>query len=667
MAIFADIVPLTKIPRGREGAFTYSVPENLATSIKIGQRVLIPFQNKKITGVVKKVHNQKPNFKGELKEVFQIGDKELFIDDKHWQLITWMSEYYHESENKLIRMMTPPLLKNKNDKIVSQDDSLNKINNLDLTKTQKEVFNRINSGKELTYLISGVTGSGKTEVYFHLITEALKKEKQVIVLTPEFTQLPQLVQRIHQRFGEDTVALINSKITPKERRKIFSSISSGNKNIIVGPRSALFAPVKKLGLIIVDEEHDYSYKQFDMMPRYHVRHVARVLSNLYEAKLILGSATPSLEEIYSAEVGSSVRLELPNRIVKTEKGVTEKIQQHKIDIIDLQEERKKQNFSIFSDKLESSISKTLQKNEQVLLFVNRRGLVPVVFCENCGQREICHNCNLPLTYHEQNNKLVCHHCLQQKDFLGYCSKCESPKLSHRGYGTEKVVRAAEKLWPDKNILRIDSDSNLSKKDYQQNYNKILKKEVDIIIGTQMITKGMDIESISLIGVLLAESFLNFPDFRSSERMWQTISQVIGRSGRLQAGGQAIIQTYDLKLPALQAIVEHNNEKFFQQELKIRKDLNYPPYSRLLRFIYENSDLTKVKKEAQIFVQSIQEIIKNTDSEMLGPAPCFLAKLRNKYRYHIIVKLSKKDKISKQKILSVINNDWIIDVDPEDTL
>ncbi|EKD46163.1 MAG: hypothetical protein ACD_68C00124G0001 [uncultured bacterium] len=678
MPKYSDIIPFLKVkelPGKRQ--FSYSVPASLIGKLDRGKRVLIPWRSSYVTGIVEKIY-QKPRekFGFKIKPISNILDEKSLIDENHWRLSEWLAKYYGVSLGSVLKLMLPPLSpeKKKISQIAAAEKQLVNFKHPLLTIGQNRVCQKIlaeqKKGKRI-FLLQGVTSSGKTEIYFHLIDKMIGQGKQTIVLAPEFSLMPQMVKRLTERFGENNLAIIHSRLTPKEKQTAFREIAENKRKIIVGPRSAIFAPAFNLGLIVVDEEHDQSFKQNNLSPRYRVNQVARVLAELYDATLILGSATPSLEEMAAVEKNQSTLLTLRNRIIPGIKKARESKIMPKIILVDLQEERRRQNFDILSGKLESSLRRILREKKQALLFINRRGLAPILMCQKCGAKELCRPCQLPLTYHleDQGGILICHHCGEKRTPPLKCSHCQNPNIQYNGFGTQKVEEEVRRKFPRAKIIRIDRDTTKKKHSLADFYQQTHANKVDIIIGTQMLTKGWDIPKMALVGVLSAENFLLFPDFRSQERMWQTITQVIGRSGRTQMRGEAIIQTYQPDLPVFKAIKNHNDSLFYQNELIARQELFYPPFSQMIRLWFQHFDEEKARNEAEKLAAKInQEISAKTNQvQLLGPTPCFLRKVRNQYRFHIILKLPKTENVIKDKLFKLVPPNWKIDVDPEDTL
>ena len=532
-------------------------------------------------------------------------------------------------------------------------------------KYQKKAIEKIednffNSDFSQTYLLHGVTGSGKTEVYLQLVEKLLKENQGAIILVPEISLAPVMVRRFYSRFG-DKIAVLHSNLSPGERYDEWLRLKNGKAKIAIGARSAIFAPVQNLGMIIIDEEHENSYKQ-GTYPYYHAREVGVKRAKILGIPLVLGSATPSLKSYYFAQKNYFKYLSLPERINKRDMPP--------VEIIDMRDEMKEGNLSIFSQKLKNNIEDALKRNEQILLFLNRRGYSSFALCRECGHVLRCENCDISLTYHNQENLLKCHYCDYQQEIPRFCPECGSEYIKKFGIGTEKLEEEVKKYFPEAEVDRMDIDTTTKKGAHRKILKKLEKNKTDILIGTQMITKGHDYPGISVVGVITADTILNLPDFRSAERTFQLITQVAGRTGRGDIKGEVIVQTYTPGHYSIQAARKHDYQKFYNKEIKLRNQLNYPPFSKLINIIIEGKKNEKVIRGANdlgsFFDNYQSEIL-----ELLGPSPAPIEKLRGKYRWQIILKFSKynkrkhildeiKEKFLPYKLKSVKFN---IDVDP----
>lgn len=520
------------------------------------------------------------------------------------------------------------------------------------------------------FLLHGVTGSGKTEVYMHAMKHVLDKGKDVIMLVPEIALTPQTTNRLIRRFG-DCVTVLHSQLSDGERYDVWRQIEMGEFDIVVGPRSAVFAPVQNLGLIVIDEEHETTYKQGQPAPRYHAREVAIKRAELENCPVILGTATPSLESYYKAQQGAYKLLELPKRV--------DDIPMPPVEVIDMREElTTKGNRSIFSEKLKESIEDRLAKEEQIILFLNRRGHSTYVFCRSCGYVEKCENCSVSLTYHFDTKSVVCHHCGLSRPAPRSCPKCHSPAIRYFGVGTQQVEEEVRKAFPRAKIMRMDTDSTTRKNSHREILGEFRKREIDILIGTQMVAKGLDFPNITLVGIIIADTALNLPDFRAGERAFNLLTQVSGRSGRSEAGGEVIIQTYNPKHYSIQAAQTHNYSQFYEQEIEFRESLLYPPFTNAATILLRGEAEDSLVNVANALATELQvhEEEKYPDVEIRGPVPAPLSKIRGKHRWHLLLRSKNSAHIKELIELSLDtapayvtrgNIDLIVDIDPMSVL
>ncbi len=537
----------------------------------------------------------------------------------------------------------------------------------------KEILSGIQSNDESDrcFLLHGVTGSGKTEVYMQVMAQVLDSGKSVIVLVPEISLTPQTASRFISRFGE-RVALLHSRLSDGERFDQWHRIKNGDADIVIGPRSAVFAPVKNLGLMVIDEEHSDSYKS-DTSPRYHARQVARKRTELANCPLILGSATPSLESFYQTENGNYKLLSLPTRVLDRKMP--------KVHIVDMRDELKNGNRTIFSQQLRDAIAERIEKKQQTILFLNRRGHSRYVFCRTCGYVEKCKNCSISLTFHFETRKLVCHHCGHKRDIHPTCPACSSPAINYfgrKGFGTETVERETRTSFPMANIKRFDADSTTRKNAHQQILDAFQRQEIDILIGTQMVAKGLDFPNVTLVGVIVADTALNLPDFRASEQTFSLLTQVAGRSGRADAAGQVIIQTYLPEHYCISATEKHDYTNFYEKEIEERRTLAYPPFSNIACLLLRGKNENMVEDA----VRNVNEYLLMLKTEKFpeitisGPAPAPLSKIDGKYRWHFLIRCQNVEKICEflqrltQDPPSIFKSntiEYIIDIDPTNTL
>ncbi len=522
------------------------------------------------------------------------------------------------------------------------------------------------AGAFKAFLLWGVTGSGKTEVYLAAIERTLAQGKSAIVLVPEIGLTPQLEARFRARFGDDVVTL-HSGLTAKERRAAWTRVQAGAARVVVGPRSALFAPLDKLGVIIVDEEHDDSYKQ-DETPRYHARDVALVRAQLARAVAVLGSATPSLETLHNVATGKLSMLEMRERATG---GALPEVELVKIsdtrdpDRPRTREQRTGHNVALFTPRLTELVSETLAKQEQAILFLNRRGFAPFVVCQACGEGIKCNNCSVALTHHLKRGVLMCHYCDHREAIPLACPRCQSPALRIVGSGTERLEVELGRVFPAARIARLDRDVVDRPQVMTETLAAFRRGDVDLLVGTQMVTKGHDFPRVTLVGVLMADAGLNFPDFRAAERTAQLLVQVAGRAGRADRPGRVVVQTYHPEHPALRAAATHDYRRFAEQELIEREALGYPPAQRLV--------LLRLQGEAQPEVQQAAALLANAMAEegltVMGPAPCPLARLRGDWRMMLLLKDTSAQRLKRHTRAAIgrcalpPSVSLVVDVDP----
>ncbi len=548
----------------------------------------------------------------------------------------------------------------------------------DLSPAQRRVFDLIRKSfigesRDNKFLIHGVTGSGKTEIYLQLVEEMIKKNKDSIILVPEISLTPQTIDRFVGRFG-DLVAVLHSKLSYGERFDQWRKIREGKVKIVVGARSAVFAPFKKLGLIIIDEEHEATYKS-SQHPKYNTVEVASKRVDIENAFLVMGSATPSLETYYNSLNGKIKLLELEERVNNNTLP--------EVLVVDMREELNNGNKSIFSEELYDSINENLQNGKQTILFLNRRGFSTFVSCRNCGYVVKCDNCDISMTYHRNMNKLRCHYCGLAIAPPNICPVCKSNYIKYFGIGTEKVEEFTKELFPQARITRMDMDTTTGKGSHESILESMKKGKIDILIGTQMISKGLDFENVTLVGIIAADTTLNLPDFRSPERAFQLVTQVAGRAGRGDYNGKVILQTYNPEHYSIQFSKDHDYKSFYNTEIALRQEFSYPPFVELISLIIYGEDNIKVASIARevynLLIAESKWIEKEIpDNYIIGPYPAPLEKIKNNFRWQIIIK-SKKEDINSFKTLIkgvCIDNEYNlkledikinIDIDPSSIL
>lgn len=684
-------------------SFTYIIPSKLKDIIKVGMKVLVPFGNKTINGFVTKIVNDY-TASYELKEIVDIVDEYFCLNDELMKLGVYLQsktlctkitayqtmlpsslkvkeqksnynkyltyielnqnldkidEYIKtkpnrkkqieilnnlKTENKLLKntcsasavnqLLEEGLIKITQEQIYRLNKDKTDVDQITFSKDQQKALAEIDLNSENIYLLHGVTGSGKTEVYIELIKRVVSCNKKAIMLVPEISLTAQIVNKFYDHFGND-VAIFHSGLSQGEKYDEYLKILRDEVHIVIGTRSAIFTPLSNLGLIIIDEEHSETYKQ-DSNPRYHSLDMAEFRSKYHHAPIILGSATPSLETMARALKGVYKYIEMPNRIGTSKLPV--------VTIIDMAEEMKKRN-TIFSDLLKEKITDRLNKKEQIILLLNRRGYSTTISCKSCGFTYKCPHCDITLTYHKSSNNLRCHYC-GYTIFKGEeCPECKEKALADYGLGTEKLELEIKKMFPTSKVVRMDADTTSNKGSHEDIINRFKNHEYDILLGTQMISKGLNFPLVTLVGVINADATLNIPDFRSGERTFALLSQVAGRAGRSTLPGEVILQTFNPDNFTLKCVKEQDYLKFYKYEMTNRHKLDYPPYYFLTSIKIASKDyniasaeISKVKKYLE------QNLSKSTI--ILGPTTASMFKINNIYRFQIIVKYKKDSNLLK---------------------
>jgi primosomal protein N' (replication factor Y) len=522
----------------------------------------------------------------------------------------------------------------------------------------------LRSGRPESFLLFGVTGSGKTEIYLRACEQVLAAGRRAIYLVPEISLTAQVVEQFRARFG-DRVGLIHSRLSDGERYDEWERIRRGEVEVVLGPRSALFAPARDVGLIVVDEEHDSSYKQ-DSAPRYLARDVAARRGELENAVLVLGSATPAVETFYRAQQGEIGLIRLPERVLG--RPLPE------VEVVDLRAETRARPGLIFGARLEEAVREALARGEQAILFLNRRGFSTFVLCRDCGYVARCPNCNVALTLHqERGNRLLCHHCAHIRRAPTTCPRCSGTRIRHFGIGTERVEAAACDAFPGARIVRLDRDTTSRKDSHARIVNQFREREADLLIGTQMVAKGFDFPDVTLVGVITADTALNLPDFRAAERTFQLLSQVSGRSGRGERLGRVVIQTFAPDHFSIQAAAAHDYEGFYRQEIVNREELEYPPFTALARLVIadpsEETARGKIHRAAQLLAPEAATL----GVRMLGPCSAPLTRINRKYRWHLLLKARTREAVqqllraSLRPLRQHVGAGLAIDVDPQSLL
>ena len=705
--------------------FDYNVPSKMQGTICVGDRVLVPFGNKK-TYEEGFIVGLKENTQYKVKDIAKIQEG-IKLTEENIDLAKLMARRYFCNISDCIKLMLPPGTLNKNidsrvkDKTLNfvylkkdieeiEEDIENKIiksekqkrvlnfliqnegiqtteleiitdttnavlkalekkeyieiieekvernpflnkdikhtKKLKLTEEQQNAFNKIdetiNNNENKEFLLYGVTGSGKTEIYLQLIEKIIQKNKTAIVLVPEISLTPQMVERFIARFGQEKIAVLHSKLSIGERYDQWNKIKNGECKIVIGARSAIFAPIQNLGLIIIDEEHDSSYKS-ETNPRYNAKELAGYMAKKNNIPLVLGSATPDISTYYKAENNKIEMLKLTKRANESNLP--------KVDVIDLREELANGNRSILSRKLYEEIEKNLKDKKQTILFLNRRGYSTFVMCRDCGYTVKCKNCNITMTYHIKTNKLKCHYCGHEEKNLTECPECHSKNIKYFGTGTQRLEEDINKIFPEATTIRMDIDTVTRKNSHEEILNKFKNDNIDILIGTQMVVKGHHFPNVTLVGVIAADSSLYIEDYRANERTFQILTQVAGRAGREKLPGRVIIQTYNPDNFAIECSKKQNYDEFYETEIELRKQLKYPPFCDIISIGLTDTDNNKIKNVSERLYNNISRTIKNEkmDFNIYKPLPCPIDKIKNKYRWRIIL----KGKLN-NKIIDIIN-------------
>lgn len=613
---------------------TYKKPDDIKDSL-IGCRVIAPIRNRGTKGIV---IEETDSLDGDYK-VLPITtriDLEPICSENEFSLAKWMSRYYHSSYGEALfaalpagnpskKKTTPKPIKVKQKPYLKLNDEQGNVLNTILKSIEEEK-------KAKSFLLHGVTGSGKTEVYLQAIKRVVDLGKQAIVILPEISLTPQTIKRFAERF-EGKIAVLHSKLSPTAKYRYWQMIRNNEIKIVIGARSAIFSPTPNLGIIVIDEEHETSYKSNET-PRYHARQIAFYRKERENATLILGSATPSLESYYHALNGTIELLTLTKR--------ASSINMPEVKILDLKKEKRADSFPMLTQTLVEEINKKLELKEQIILFLNRKGYAPVVSCSHCGVVLECPNCSVSLTYHKKKNVVMCHYCGYTQFVEELCDKCNIGHFERIGTGTEKVEENLNTLFPNAIIERMDQETVGGTKKYEDIFKRFANREIDILIGTQMIAKGLDFPNVTLVGVLLADMSLHIPDFRSAERTFNLITQVAGRSGRGDKKGVVYIQAFNTNHYAILYAKEHDYISFYNREIENRKHtsgLPYPPFLRLVRIVIRGIDAKKVESDANIIADLSRTLTyKYTEKvEVLGATPCTMSKLNKYYRWNILIK------------------------------
>lgn len=618
-------------PKKGESSFLYSlsVNEEIKESLLIGARVLAPFRNQKEKpGLITNVNAKLPNVHFEIKPITKLVDLQSTLSPGQTDLARWISRYYFCSIGHALSLMLP-LQKTKTRALKQEEHKENKetcFEPAQLFPEQQAAVKAITSSQEKeTFYLEGVTGSGKGEVLLRAAEEMLQQGKGVIYLVPEIALTQELVERAEKRISSP-VSVLHSKLTPREKRNELERLSSGAARLALGPRSAIFAPVQNLGLIIIDEEQDDSYKS-SQTPMYHARQVAFWRAAHSQSKIVLSSATPSLESILAVKQGLFKHLLLSKRISGGELATE--------TIVDLRGEK-----SLISAELIRALQEETALQGQALIFLNRRGYTYFLHCTLCGYEAFCPRCAVPLTYHQNEKLLKCHYCGYSRKTGALCPKCHKDGLEFKGVGTELIASEIARIFPHLRVGRLDRDSVTPKGAQEQIIYDFREKNIDILVGTQMLSKGLNFPHVGLSVILNADQALLIPDFRSAERAFSSILQVAGRAGRFKKNGRVLIQTYSPENNIIKSIVERKPKEFYEGELEVRRSVGFPPYSRLIRVLFRSRKKDEADKDAKKFSEQLGRALSPSDGELLGPCPAPIAKINDFYRMHCIIKCYK---------------------------
>ena len=649
--LYADVI----VPLAFRGHLTYEVPPGMEEVLSPGMLVLVPVGTRnRYAGIISSLHNKKPDVQ-EIKKVLDVSGDKPFVT--HWQLglWRWLSEYYMCNIGEVLKSAIPAeVIKTglmmmheapqKRKRKLKEKPAFNGqlTKPVELSPVQKEVFEKLVSEftEKSVVLLHGVTSSGKTEIYFHLIMEELTRGRQVLFLLPEIALTTQLIERINRHFG-DIAVVYHSKLGVRERSEAWKKVSAEpglRANLIVGVRSSVFLPFADLGLIIVDEEHDSSYKQQDPAPRYNARDTAIVLASDFKAKVLLASATPSVETYFNALAGKyglamlmqrHGEVALPEIVLANTRQAT----------------HRKQMVSHFTPELMTAIDEALKVKEQVMLFRNRRGFSPYLECSDCGWIPSCTTCSVRLTYHKGAGKLVCHYCGSTIPIAHRCDACSSTSVATVGFGTEKIEDELKIVFPEAKIDRLDQDTSRNKDSLSDILGRFENGETEILVGTQMISKGLDFENLTVVGILNADSLLNYPDFRAYERSFQMMEQVSGRSGRRKKRGKVIIQTGNPDHEIIQMVLKHDFQAMYEMQLEERELFGYPPFTRLIQINLRHKDKDALEDFSGSLAADLRRFF---GKRVIGPEYPLVARVQSLYIRSMIIKIEKDKPLVKAR-------------------
>ncbi len=660
--LFVEVLLDQQIGKGLD----YSVPPELHMQIQIGQRVEVPFRTGVKQGTVSQIKKQSkvPS----IKPINRLISERAALAPPLWSLASWMAEYYCTSLQKVLRCFIPPNMRRP---VKAQATTLDRFwadqeffptQPKILTPQQKECLDKIDqsllSNTYAAHLIHGITGSGKTEIYLQAIARAMKQGKSALLLVPEIALTTQTIERFRSRFPQ-RIAVLHHRLGLGERTAAWNALDSGEVTLAIGARSAIFCPAKKLGLIIIDEEHDSSYKQSDEAPAYHGRDVAVMRAYMEKATILLGSATPSLESYLNAEKGKYILSTLTTRATAASLP--------SVTIVDMQHAcQRSGGFTHFAPELLQAIKQRTAAGEQTLLFLNKRGYHRMQTCSSCRTIIKCPHCDLSLTYHRSQNKLACHLCDHQIDPPRECPQCKSTNsIQFKGFGTEHVERSLKAIFPEVRTLRMDRDTTRTKDSHETLFQQFRAHKADVLIGTQMIAKGFHFPSVTLVGILNSDASLQIPDFRSQETIFQLLTQVAGRAGRASLPGEVILQTYFPDHPIFHLAARQDYSAFYKAEIEERRLFGYPPFTHLIRLLFSGPDPAAVEAEAER-CRTLLTQHEVPHSQILPVAPCGHPKIKDQHRFQFLIK-TPSIKSWATKIASLRSSErLLIDVDPIST-
>ncbi len=644
---FADII----IPVALPGFFTYGVPVALQPVLRRGSLVTVPFGgSREATGLVVRIHDTPPAGVA-VRDIVAPVPGEISLSERFTDFLLWIADYYMAYPGEVMKAAVPPAeelpgrpLKRKP---LSKDggESIDPVPPSGLNSVQHAAHQGIRKLFEErdTVLLHGVTSSGKTEIYIHLMKEQMEQGRQVLYMLPEIALTTQIIERLRRHFGT-AIGVFHSRLTAAARRDVWKRVSEGTLRVVLGVRSSLFLPFTDLGLIIVDEEHDSSYKQYDPAPRYHARDAAMILSRIHGGKTLLGSATPSLESYHNAVTGRYGLVELMTRFGD--------VMMPEMIIADTRfHAGKKGPAAHFSPKLLKAVEEALAKEEQVILFQNRRGFSPFLMCTDCGHVPACTNCSVSYTYHKSIGRLVCHYCGKSVKVPAECPECGSASINTKGFGTEKIEEEIRLLFPSARVARMDQDTVRNRSAASEILGRFAAGETDILIGTQMISKGLDFERLTVVGILDADTMMHFPDFRAHERSFQLMEQVSGRAGRRTRRGRVIIQTADPANIILRQVLKHDFSSMCTAQLGERSLFGYPPFTRIIRIALKHRDLEELNRSAARLAENLR---RQLGSIVLGPEFPMVMQVQKWYIKTIMIKIGSG--LSPSKVKEVIRRE-----------